>query len=178
MQRTKIFFNLVNLLENDSVIFDTDNVNRTDYVEKREIGHFTLYSFSSPFELLHADVGNLEFLGNNATFPRYVLVVVDLFSSKVYTYTMKSRKQIKQKLEQLYQEVENKRKRKQTKLQVDQELQQLKIKDLNKKYNVKMFSTSVRGGKAFAAEQKIRELKTRIAKLRGQKLKINPKKNS
>ena len=80
------------MLENDSVIFDTDNVNRTDYVEKREIDHFTLYSFSSPFELLHADVGNLEFLGNNATFPRHVLVVVDLFSSKVYTYTMKFRK--------------------------------------------------------------------------------------
>lgn len=39
-----------------------------------------------------------------------------------------------------------------------------------------MFSTSARGGKAFAAEQKIRELKTRIAKLRGQKLKITPKK--
>ena len=39
-----------------------------------------------------------------------------------------------------------------------------------------MFSTSLRGGKAFAAEQKIRELKTRIAKLHGQKLKISPKK--
>ena len=39
-----------------------------------------------------------------------------------------------------------------------------------------MFSTSLRGGKAFAAEQKIRELKTRIAKLPGQKLKISPKK--
>ena len=33
-----------------------------------------------------------------------------------------------------------------------------------------------RGGKAFAAEQKIRELKTRIAKLASQKLKITPKK--
>ena len=39
-----------------------------------------------------------------------------------------------------------------------------------------MFSTSIRGGKAFAAEQKIRELKTRIAKLASQKLKISPKK--
>ena len=45
------------------------------------------------------------------------------------------------------------------KLQVDQESQQLKIKDLNKQNNVKMFSTSLRGGKAFVAEQKIRELK-------------------
>ena len=62
------------------------------------------------------------------------------------------------------------------KLQVGQEFQQQKIKDLNKQNNVKMFSTSLRGGKAFAAEQKIRELKTRISKLKGQKLKITPNK--
>ena len=61
-------------------------------------------------------------------------------------------------------------------LQVDQEFQQLKINELNKQNNVQMFTTSLRGGKAFAAEQKIRELKTRIAKLRGQKLKLTPKK--
>ena len=64
------------------------------------------------------------------------------------------------------------------KLQVDQEFQQVRIKDLNKQNNVEMFSTSLRGGKAFAAEQKIRELKTRISKLDGQKLKISPKKNN
>ena len=62
------------------------------------------------------------------------------------------------------------------KLQVDQEFQQVKIKDLNDLNNVEMFSTSLRVGKVFAAEQKIRELKTRIAKLHGQKLKISPKK--
>ena len=39
-----------------------------------------------------------------------------------------------------------------------------------------MFSTSLRGGKAFAAEQKITELKTRISKLKGQKVKITPNK--
>ena len=39
-----------------------------------------------------------------------------------------------------------------------------------------MFTTSVRGGKAFAAEQKIRELKTRILKINAQKLKISPSK--
>ena len=41
-------------------------------------------------------------------------------------------------------------------LQVDNEFQQVKIKDLNDKYNVEKFSTSVRRGKAFVAEQKIR----------------------
>ena len=111
------FFNLVNLLENNNVIFDSDNVNRTDYIEKREIDCSTLYSFSAPFELFHADAGNLEFLGKNATFPKYVLVLVDLFSSKVYTYPMKSRKQIRQKLQQFYLDVKGKRKGKKMRLQ-------------------------------------------------------------
>ena len=172
----KNFFNVVNLLDNN-VIFDSiDKVNRTDYVEKREIDHSTLYSFNGPFQLFHADVGNLEFLGKNATFPQYVLILVDLFSSKVYTFPMRSRKQISQRLEQFYDQVESKRKGKEMKLQVDQESQQQKIKDVKKQNNVKMFSTSLRGGKAFAAEQKIRELKTRISKLKGQKLKITPNK--
>ena len=89
---------------------------------------------------------------------------------------MRSRKQISQRLEQFYNWVESKRKGKEIKLQVDQEFQQQKIKDLKEQNNVKMFSTSLRGGKAFAAEQKIRELKTRISKLKGQKLKITPNK--
>ena len=38
-----------------------------------------------------------------------------------------------------------------------------------------MFCTSLRGRKAFAVEQKIRELKTRIAKLFSQKLKSKKK---
>ena len=50
-------------------------------------------------------------------------------------------------------------------LQTDLEFKQKKIFDLNKKYNVEMFSTAVTGGKAFAAEQKLRELKKRISKL-------------
>ena len=61
-------------------------------------------------------------------------------------------------------------------LQVDNKFQQVKIHDLNNQNNVKMFTTSVRGGKAFAAEQKIRELKTRVAQLKIQKLKISPTK--
>ena len=46
-------------------------------------------------------------------------------------------------------------------LQEDNEFQQVKIKDLNDINNVEMF----RDGKAFTAQQKIRELKTRIAKI-------------
>ena len=61
-------------------------------------------------------------------------------------------------------------------LQVDKEFQQVKIKNLNDENNVEMFITSVRRGKAFAAEQKIRKLKTRISELKAQKLKISPTK--
>ena len=61
-------------------------------------------------------------------------------------------------------------------LQVDNEFQQVKIKDLNEMNDAEMFTTSVRGGKAFAAEQKIRELETRISTLNAQKLKILPTK--
>ena len=49
-------------------------------------------------------------------------------------------------------------------LQTDLEVQQREISKLNKKYNVLMFSTKIRGGKAFAAEQKIRELKKLLLK--------------
>ena len=38
-------------------------------------------------------------------------------------------------------------------LQVDNEFQQVKIKDLNDLNNVDMFLTSLSGGQAFAAEQ-------------------------
>ena len=48
-----------------------------------------------------------------------------------------------------------------------------RIKDLNDKFNATMFTTGLRGGKAFAAEQNqrtekqnIRELTSRISKLR------------
>ena len=50
-------------------------------------------------------------------------------------------------------------------LQTDLEFLQNEIKKLNKKNNVDMFSTKLRGGKAFAAEQKIREFKNCFLKV-------------
>ena len=62
------------------------------------------------------------------------------------------------KLELFYQEIEPKRDQKQEmRLQTDLEFLQTEIKKLNEKYSVNMFSTKLRGGKAFSAEQKIRE---------------------
>ena len=46
-----------------------------------------------------------------------------------------------------YDEVRVKRKVKRIRLQIDNEFQQVKIKNLNDENNVEMFTSSVRGGK-------------------------------
>ena len=69
------------------------------------------------------------------------------------------------KLELFYQEIEPKRDQKQEmRLQTDLEFLQNEIKKLNKKYSVDMFSSKLRGGKAFAIEQKIKEFKKLLFK--------------
>ena len=83
-----------------------------------------------------------------------MLVIVDLYTSIVYTYSIKSRKQILPKMKLFYDEVKNKRKGKRMRLQVDNEFQQVRIKDLNDLNNVDVFTTSLHGGKAFAASKK------------------------
>ena len=65
---------------------------------------------------------------------------------------MKSTKSILNKIEIFYKVVENKRKGQKIRLQTDEGLLK-KIFDLNKKNNVDMVSTAVRGGKEFAAEK-------------------------
>ena len=67
--------------------------------------------------------------------------------------------------------LKKKKKSQKTRLHTDQEFKQKKIFELNKKYNVDMFSTVVRGGKAFPAEQKLKELKKRIFRLKAFKKK-------
>ena len=47
--------------------------------------------------------------------PEYCLLFVDLFTSKVYVYPMKSRKSVVNKIEIFYKEVEEKRKDKKNK---------------------------------------------------------------
>ena len=86
------------LSANNTDLQNDDKIStRADFVDKKEIDRSNLYSFDGAFQLIHADIGSLEFLGKNATIPRYLMLVVDLHSSKVYFYPMRSRKQILQK---------------------------------------------------------------------------------
>ena len=80
--KESLLLKLISLVDNK--LEDEEKVpTRVDYIEKREIDRSALYSFDEPFQLIHADVGNVEFLGKSAKTPRYILLVVDLYSSKI-----------------------------------------------------------------------------------------------
>ena len=106
---------------------------RLNYFEKRKIGRSKLYCFNDSFQLVHADIANVEFLDKSVTTSCYVLLIVDLYSSKVYVYLMNSRKKLLQRLKEVYHEVQNKIKNIKMRQQEDNEFQQVKIKDLNDK---------------------------------------------
>ena len=81
--KDKEFVNLFLLLENRNDFDKDKKVSipiKAEYVEKADdIDRSTLYRFTVPFELLHADVANLEFLAKYAVYPKYCLVIVDFF---------------------------------------------------------------------------------------------------
>ena len=106
-----------------------------------------LYSIKTSFELVNADVADIRFFSKSAVDPKYCLLAVDLFTSKTYIYPMKSRNILARKLDLFYQDIQTK-----MRLQTDLEFRQNKIKKLNQKYNIEMFSTRVRGGKVYAAK--------------------------
>ena len=164
-EKDKVFYKLFNTIEDRNILYENDE-NRvpfyTPFIEqKKDIDRSSsLYSVNGPLQFFHADIAFLKFLVKSAIDPKYALRCVDLFTSKIYVYTMRKKSNLLQKLEIFYKEIQPKRdSSEKMRLQTDQEFQQNEIKKLNLKYNVEMFSSRIRGGKAFAAEQKIREFK-------------------
>ena len=58
-------------------------------------------------QLIVAEVANLPFFNKSVVAPKYSLVCVDLFTSKLYTYGMKKKNQLPEKLEKFYVEIES-----------------------------------------------------------------------
>ena len=73
----KIIYLVDNKLEHEEKV-----PTRVDYVEKRERDRSTLYDFDGPFQVIYADIENLEFCGKSATTPRYVLWLLILIPRK------------------------------------------------------------------------------------------------
>ena len=124
--------------------------------QKSDVDHSTLYSISKPFDLVHGDIADTRFLAKSAVDPKYCLLLVDLFTSKIYIYPMKNRGLLAKKLRLYYEDIQNKRKGK-LRLQTDLEFKQSQMGNLNAEFNAEMFHTKIRRGKDFAAEQKVRE---------------------
>ena len=82
-EEIEVLEGLILLADNKDFLDDDKTPTRADYVKKREVDRSTLYNFDGPFQLLHADMGNLDFLGKSATIPQYALVIVDLHLLKV-----------------------------------------------------------------------------------------------
>ena len=106
----KVFVNLYNELE-DKNFYQNNNLPLvTPFVIKRSnIDHTTLYSIGKPFELLHADIADLRFLAKSAVDPKYCLLIVGLFTSKIYVYPMKNRSLLAKKLAIFYEDIQSKR---------------------------------------------------------------------
>ena len=178
-KKDKVFVNLFKQLE-DKKFYQKNNVPLVTsfFRQKSNVDHSTLYSISKPFDLVHGDIADTRFLAKSAVDPKYCLLLVDLFTSKIYVYSMNNRSLLAKKLRLLYEDIKRKRTGK-MRLQTDLEFKQNEIKKLNDKFNVDMFHTKIRGGKAFAAEQKIREFKKillinkRLEKDRGKIIKQN-----
>ena len=157
--KDKVFVNLYNQSEDENFYWNDNLPLVTPFVNKRNnIDHSTLCSTSKPFELLHADITDLRFLAKSAVDPKYCLLIVDLFTSKIYVYPMKNRSLLAKKLKLFYEDIKQKRTGR-MRLQTDLEFKQNQIKKLNNEFDIEMFLTKVRGGKVFTAEQKIREFK-------------------
>ena len=174
--KDKVFVNLYDQLE-DKNFYQNNNLPLvTPFVNKKlNIDHSTPYNISKPFELLHVDIVDLRFLAKSTVDPKYCLLVVDLFTSKTYVYLMRNRSLLAKKLKLFYEDIMQERTRR-MRLQTDLEFKQNQIKKLNDKFDVKMFHTKVRGGKAFAAEQKIGLFKKILLISKGfQKFKKNKK---
>ena len=111
--KDKEFVNSFNLLENKKDLFKNDSRYsmpiKAEFVQKSDdTDRSTLFSVQAPFDLLHADSGDLRFLWKSAADPKYCLLLVDHFTSKIYVYGMKNRSLIPLKLETFYKEVANK----------------------------------------------------------------------
>ena len=148
----------------------TKVVINTPFVQERAVTQRgeMLHTIDGPMQLVHADMADLNFFSTSVVAPKYCLLCVDLFTSKVYTYRMKKKSQLVDKLEKFYLEIADvrsyrkKEKRYRMRLRTDQEFNQNEIKALNKKHNVEHYNTKLNEGHAVAAEQKIRELKFRL----------------
>ena len=96
-------------------IWDSDSRNKLPFYtpfaeQKKNINRSSvLYGINALLQFFHADVADIRFFSKSAADPKYALLCVDLFSSKIYVYPMKNKSNLARKIEIFYKEIEPKR---------------------------------------------------------------------
>ena len=67
------------------------------------------FSIKAPFELIYDEIADIRFLARSAVNPKYCLFFVDIFTFKIYTYSIKKRNLLKKKMEIFYNDMFKKR---------------------------------------------------------------------
>ena len=98
-EKDKVFYKIYFRLEDQEIIYDDHSEKErimfyTLFVEqKQDIDRSsTLYSINGHMQFFHADVADIRFFSKPAVDPKYALLCVDLFLSKVCVYPMKKKK--------------------------------------------------------------------------------------
>ena len=94
--KDQVFYKLFKKLESEEekdVIEESKVPFYTPFVEQRkDIDRSSvLHTVDGPLQFFHADLAYLQFFAKSAVDPKYALVCVDLFTSKVYVYTMRTK---------------------------------------------------------------------------------------
>ena len=114
-EKDKVFFNMYDNLDKENKkiesLLEKSPLTR-QFIEKSDVDRSTLYSFDDPFQLLQADIAYISFLAKSAIDPKFCLLFVDLFTSKIYTFPMKTRNLLAKKMEQFYNDIQKEKKKK------------------------------------------------------------------
>ena len=97
-EKDRVFYKIFNQIKDKNIIydFDTDKPKLPFYTpfvkQKKDIDRSSsLYSINGLMQFFYADLAYLQFFAKSAVDPKYALVCVDLFSSKIYVYTMRKK---------------------------------------------------------------------------------------
>ena len=140
--KDKVLVNLYNQLEDKNFRSKTKffPIITPSSDRKSNADHSTLFSIGKLFELFHADIVDTRFLAKSVVDPKYCLLLVDLFTSKIYIYPIKNRNLLAKKLKLFYDDIKPKRTGR-MRLQTYLEFKQNQILKLNDEFNVDMFHT-------------------------------------
>ena len=97
-EKDKVFYKIYIRLEDQEIIYDNDNETErisfyTPFIEQKQVINRSsmLYSLNGPMQFFDAAIADILFFSKSTVNPKYALLYVDLFSSKIYVYPMKEK---------------------------------------------------------------------------------------